>query len=80
VDANYGAIYTIQLISFPLFPHENNLFKNDGNPKLSSFTCDTSSAVSSSSGAVISCVLSDITTVSIPGYILITLLLSINAI
>lgn len=30
------------MISFPTFPHQNNLFSHDGGPELDAFSCDAS--------------------------------------
>ena len=42
VDSNQGATWTLQLTVFPQFPHESNLYGHEGNPPISSFSCDTS--------------------------------------
>lgn len=42
-----GAIYSITFTAFPALPSQNNVFSHDGNPDLSSFTCDTSSVTAS---------------------------------
>ncbi len=34
--------YLVAFIKFPVEPYENNIFLNDGNPSLNSFSCDTS--------------------------------------
>lgn len=52
-----GATYTINFLSFPTKPYENNIFNHDGNPPLSSFQCDTSLVTGGVSPA---CVLSDV--------------------
>ena len=35
--------FTVELVSFPYYSNENNIFSHDGNPSLSDFYCDTSS-------------------------------------
>jgi hypothetical protein len=52
-----GATYTVQFISFPLQPYENNIYSHEGNPQLINFQCDTSLV---SSGASPSCLLADV--------------------
>jgi hypothetical protein len=63
-DTRGGALYEIQLRSFPAVPHENNIYFHSGNPPLSSFTCDTSLVTGTVNPT---CVLADIVTTSIPG-------------
>lgn len=41
VDENSGATYTVTFLKFPTIPHENNIHSNNGNPALSSFSCNT---------------------------------------
>lgn len=59
-----NAQYTVQLISFPLFPFENNLYLNDGNPPLAAFTCDTFDVTGVSNPT---CTVSDVAVGAIPG-------------
>ena len=40
-DDKGGAVYDIKFLKWPVFPHENNIFVNNGNPPLSSFSCNT---------------------------------------
>jgi hypothetical protein len=50
-----GAAYTVT-INFPTYPEQNNIFYHDGNPPLTSFTCD----ISAVTGAVSpTCTISD---------------------
>ncbi|GMI18817.1 hypothetical protein TrLO_g6161, partial [Triparma laevis f. longispina] len=49
--------------SFPTIPSENNFFSHSGNPAITAFTCDASSATSNTaaaSGAVTSCLVKDL--------------------
>jgi hypothetical protein len=52
-----GAIYTVQFVSFPLQPYENNIYSHEGNPQLINFECDTSLVTS---GTDPSCLLEDV--------------------
>ena len=63
-DAQGGAVYSIELSSFPTLPHQNNIFAHDGNPPLSSFTCDVSAA----SPAGMTCLFADTTTSNLREY------------
>jgi hypothetical protein len=56
--ADQGATYTIQFLSFPSKPYENNIYHHDGNPPLSYFQCQTSLVTGATSP---SCLLSDVT-------------------
>jgi hypothetical protein len=62
--------YKITFLSFPLWPAENNVFVNDGNPLLSQFYCDTTRVTNSRK---VYCELYDSTTgadVVLPGMLL----------
>ena len=55
VGARGDSTYTITFLSFPLNPHQNNIFSHDGNPDISTFTCD----ISDVTGSDPSCVFDD---------------------
>ena len=40
VNQNGSAKYTITFLSWPLHPHENNIYFHDGNPPVGSFDCE----------------------------------------
>ncbi|CAN0399749.1 unnamed protein product, partial [Discosporangium mesarthrocarpum] len=48
VDSNGGATYTLELVSFPTYPHQNNIFYHDGWPTLDAFSCDPSNVTGAS--------------------------------
>ena len=59
--------YTVKLLKFPSIAYDNNVFDNDGNPKLSQFACDTSSITNDKRAH---CIISDLVTgsdVELPG-------------
>jgi hypothetical protein len=45
VNAAWGATYNIQFLAWPAIPMQNNVFHHEGNPPLSSFTCDASNVM-----------------------------------
>ncbi|CAM9637241.1 unnamed protein product, partial [Phaeothamnion confervicola] len=48
VSASHGVALTVTFVSWPVFPHENNLFYHTGNPDITAFTCDISGLTNSS--------------------------------
>lgn len=58
------ATYTVQLMSFPVFPYENNIYHHDGNPSLSKFHCSTEKVTS---GTDVTCNISNVIVDTIPG-------------
>jgi hypothetical protein len=64
INARGGATYTIEFLSFPVMPHENNLYTNDGNPPLSSFQCDPSKVTGVTTPT---CVIATVSTGDLPG-------------
>ena len=60
-----GATYTIQFVSFPIFPYENNIFSHD-------FQCDTSLVTTGHSPT---CSFSDVVSTNIKGKLINTILL-----
>ena len=69
VHHSNASSYTIQFTSFPIFPYENNVYFHNGNPPLSSFSCDTS-MVSQNAAHAVTCSVADVTLplgASIPG-------------
>jgi len=72
VESTYTRSFTIQFVAFPVFPYENNIYTNDGNPPLSAFSCDTSGVVvytsTTSTSLATSCVVADVVnSTSVPG-------------
>lgn len=65
VDANNGATYTVIFKAFPLFPYQNNIYKHDGDPLLSSFQCENEKVTAGTSPL---CMLSDMTSSDFPGF------------
>ena len=45
LNAAWGATYNIQFLAWPAIPMQNNVFHHEGNPPLSSFTCDASNVM-----------------------------------
>lgn len=35
-------LYTVKFLTFPTIPYENNIYTHDGNPSITSFSCDAS--------------------------------------
>lgn len=64
VNADQGATYTIQFEEFPMFPVDNNIFFNDGNPPNSHFKCETYKVTS---GTTPACTITDVAITSLPG-------------
>ena len=64
VNADQGATYTIQFQEFPMFPVDNNIFFNDGNPPDSHFKCETHKVTSGTSP---SCAVTGVSVTSVPG-------------
>ena len=40
-DEKGGAVYNVKFLKWPVIPHENNIYNNNGNPPLSAFSCNT---------------------------------------
>eukprot|EP00957_Ditylum_brightwellii_P101956 7770873-Ditylum_brightwellii.AAC.1 len=59
-----SATYTVTLKSFPIIPHENNIFFHDGNPGLGDITCDINGITQGSNP---SCVIADVVNTNIIG-------------
>ncbi|CAM9983672.1 unnamed protein product, partial [Choristocarpus tenellus] len=59
VDINGGATYTLELLSFPTYPHQNNIFHHDGWPTLDAFSCDASNVTGADGAACELTVLQD---------------------
>lgn len=59
-----GFTILIEFISFPVLPYMNNIFYHEGNPPISSFSCDTSAAVTTGS---VTCKITDVSYNSLPG-------------
>lgn len=64
VTVGLVSTWTVQLLSFPLFPVENNIYHNDGNPDNSAFSCD---AYSVTGVFAPSCTVTDVVTTNNPG-------------
>lgn len=41
MDRRGSSTFTITFTSWPTIPHENNIYYHDGNPHISSFTCES---------------------------------------
>ena len=59
LTSTYTATYAVSFVQFPFYPHENNIYSNNGNPAISDFSCDTTFVVATS-GAAISCTITDL--------------------
>ena len=67
-DANtLGAAYNVEFQEWAHFETENNVFQNDGNPPLTSFTCDISTITS---GTTPTCSITDVVASNVIGTIL----------
>jgi len=66
VTSQNTTTYTMEFISFPISPQENNIYTHDGNPALSSFSCDTSLA-NTAAASGIKCIITDVVRNSLPG-------------
>ena len=62
-----GTIYNITFKKWPIKPMENNYFSHTGNPGISNFTCDVSSA-SSATGARVFCNITNLVSDDITEY------------
>ena len=56
------SVYTIKFLSFALWPYENNIYLNDGDPSLSHFSCDNSFLSQHDINNGITCALNDVIT------------------
>ena len=62
--STYGtATYTVELVTFPDNPYQNNVFRHDGAPELPYFACDYSGVT----GTGVSCSVVDVQNDSIRG-------------
>ena len=77
VTRHNGASYIITIESWPIHPHQNNLFEHQGNPPLSAFSCDLTK-VAGVYGA--ECTLADVTNQNIIGMLIATTTLPIRSI
>ncbi len=69
-DEETGAgVYVITIDEYPLEPHENNIFRHDGNPPLSAFSCDMTGVLRDGSSIGAYCHISDVNTENIPTYV-----------
>jgi hypothetical protein len=59
-----GAEYTVSFTEWTHVDGENNIFQHDGNPPLSSFTCDISKVTS---GNTPTCAITDVTAINVIG-------------
>lgn len=66
VNGDGGATYTIEFLEFPMFPVDNNIYFNDGNPPNSYFKCETYKVTSGTNPV---CTITDVVATSIPGTI-----------
>lgn len=64
VSTTFGAEYTVEILAWPSYPYQNNVFNHEGNPPISHFSCDTSDVT----GAVnVSCSIEDVVSANIRG-------------
>lgn len=54
----------VEFQKWPIFPYENNIYTHEGDPPLSSFTCDTSAVVTTGS---LTCTIADVQGTQYPG-------------
>ena len=66
-DSGTGS-FLITIEDYPVQPHENNLFRHDGNPPLSAFRCDMTEVMKGGLSIGAYCLISDANTENIPGY------------
>ena len=66
VQHSNASSYTIQLLSFPIYPYENNIYTHFGDPPLSSFSCDPSH-IDQKHGHNVQCTISEVVGTSYPG-------------
>ncbi|CAN0319929.1 unnamed protein product, partial [Scytosiphon promiscuus] len=59
VDAQGGATFEIELVAFPTFPHQNNVYAHDGWPGLDAFSCDAANVTGATDPTCIFTVLED---------------------
>ena len=61
-------VYTVELQKFPVLPLETSVFSNDGNPPLSSFSCNTDEITQTNSNDLLTCTIGETgTTLVYPG-------------
>jgi hypothetical protein len=58
----YAKRFLVEVVEWPLFPEENNLFVNNGNPPITAFYCDITQT-----NADTSCTFTDIVSSNIKG-------------
>mmetsp|Transcript_37114 Transcript_37114/g.100166 ORF Transcript_37114/g.100166 Transcript_37114/m.100166 type:complete len:409 (-) Transcript_37114:25-1251(-) len=69
--SKWTARWTVEFVSWPSNPAQNNYFNHQGNPPLSSFTCDTTSARAMKFGKIVgnaSCYFGDVQNSNIREY------------
>ena len=65
---DYRVTYTVKLKKFPVIPYETNIFTHNGNPTLSSFSCNTDQINKVNPTDHLTCIINEINTEKIyPG-------------
>jgi hypothetical protein len=64
ITASTDFLVTYQIVfrKFPVLPYENNIFSHDGNPALSSFSCNTDQIVNAGRWDDITCTIGELNT------------------
>lgn len=57
IDSSFGTTYTVEILTWPDYPYQNNVYEHDGNPPLSSMSCDVTHITS---GTNVSCLVTDV--------------------
>jgi hypothetical protein len=62
-----GYTLLVYFLSFPVIPYENNLYTNDGNPPLSTFSCDTYGVTTTGQ---VACTITEVAGLNFPGTVM----------
>ena len=64
----HAVTYVVTFVSWPTYPAQNNVFEHDGNPPLSSFTCDVSKVETIGGGGKAVCSIEDVVSEHVKPY------------
>lgn len=67
VDSSFGTTYTVEILTWPDYPYQNNVYEHDGNPALSTMSCGLTHVTS---GKNVSCMVTDVQVDGIRGKVI----------